>query len=95
MFRQSGILRFINHYVSKHNKYCKREAQYIWVNFPGYLSYVLLMIFIDIKCQWEFIMAKTRKSNLMLSLPTYGRRGIRAQKSDSLCGVFNFRQELD
>ena len=32
------------------------------------------MIFINIKCQWDFIRGKTRSSTLRLSRPTYGRR---------------------
>ena len=45
------------------------------------------MIFMNIKCQWDFIMGKTRSSTLRLSSPTYCQRGIRAQEnSDSLRG---------
>ena len=48
-----------NHYLcffSKHNEYCKTED--IWVNFSRFLNDVLLMIVINIKCQWIFIIGK-------------------------------------
>ena len=32
------------------------------------------MIFINIKCPWDFEMGKNRSSTFMLSWPTYGRR---------------------
>ena len=52
--------------------------------FPEFLSDVLLMIFINIKCQWDLVMGKTRSSTVRLPRATYGRRGIRAEKnSDS------------
>ena len=62
----------------------------MWI-FPDFLSYVLLMIFINIKCQWDFIMGKeTCSSTLRLSWPTYSRQGIRVQKNSyRLCGIFN------
>ena len=62
-----GFPNLFNHYLcffSKHNEYCKLEAKDICVNFPDILSYVLLMIFINIKCQWDFIMGKRHVAQL-------------------------------
>ena len=54
-------------FFSKHIEYCKTEAVDIWVNFSRFLTDVLLMIFINIKCQWDFIMEKKRIATLRLS----------------------------
>ena len=61
-FRQSGFHDLFNHYpcfFPKHNEYCKTEALDIWVNFSRFLSNALLVIFINIKCKYDFTMAKT------------------------------------
>ena len=92
-FKRLGSRTFhdlLNHYLrffSKYNEYCKTEAYAIWVNF---LSDDHLIIFLNIKCQWYFIMEKKLIPQLWGCHDLYGRRGIRAQNnSDSLCGVFN------
>ena len=36
----------------------KQKHKTIWVNFSRSLSDVLLMIFVNIKCQWDFKMGK-------------------------------------
>ena len=35
----------------------------MWI-YPDFLSYVLLIIFINIKCQWDFIMGKKHVAQL-------------------------------
>ena len=45
-------------YFSKHNNYYKTEAYGIFVNFRDFLSDVLLMIFMNINWQWDFIMGR-------------------------------------
>ena len=61
----------------------------MWI-FLGFLSDALLMIFINIKCQRDFIMWKVRISTLILPWHTKDREGIRVQKyREKLCGVFN------
>ena len=60
------------------------------VNFYRFLSYDLLMIFINIKCQWYFIMGKNRSSIFQVSMTYIRLTGNSCSKnSGSLCGVFN------
>ena len=48
-----SLVFFMNHPCSI---YCKTRALNICVNFSRFLSNVLLVIFINIKCQWDLMM---------------------------------------
>ena len=69
-FKCLGSRRFhdlFNHYLfffSKHNEYCKIKVKDIPVNFSRFLSDVILMICINIKRQWDFIMGKKSVAQL-------------------------------
>ena len=65
MFRQSGFQNLSNQYIfSFHKCFGYRTNEYmtiVWI-FPDFLSQVLLMIFMKIKCEYDFIIGKKNMS---------------------------------
>ena len=73
----------------KHTRYeyCETETYDICVNFSRLLSHVLLMIFMNIKCQWDLVMGKIPSLKfevLMTHIRPMGRGILAQQNSDSV-----------
>ena len=43
----------------------KQKHMSYWLNFSRFLSDVLLMIFMNMKCQWDFIMGKNPVAQIL------------------------------
>ena len=68
-FRQSVFHDLFYKYLfcfSKHYEYCKIEALHIWAIVFQIFSNVLLMILMNLKCQWELITGKNTQFNFVV-----------------------------